>query len=88
MGFGLYRYKYASGHEGDWPIIAFSPRKNDLTLYLMPGFDALPETANLGKYKTGKVCLYVKKLADVDEAVLVKLLAKTTKAMAPQRVKP
>src|ERR1043165_7091997 len=66
VGFGTYHYKYASGHEGDWPVAAFSPRKNDLTLYIMMGLERDPELmAKLGKHKTGKACLYIKRLADV-----------------------
>ncbi len=75
VGLGTYRYKYASGREGDWPITGFSPRKQNLTLYIMPGFkryDALMK--KLGKYKTGQSCLYLKKLADVDLNVLKELI--------------
>ncbi|MCC6244107.1 MAG: DUF1801 domain-containing protein [Gemmatimonadaceae bacterium] len=88
VGFGTYRYAYASGTTGDWPIIGFSPRKNDLTLYLMPVFaerDAL--LAKLGKHKTGKSCLYLKKLADVDEVVLAELIDASVRAMESQRVR-
>lgn len=87
VGFGMYRYTYASGRSGDWPIIGFSPRKNDLTLYIMPGFDryeALME--KLGKHKTGKSCLYLKRLSDVDLPTLQALMDESVKAMAPQRV--
>ena len=87
VGFGTYRYVYASGRTGDWPVIGFSPRKNDLTLYLMSGFeghDAL--MAKLGKHKTGKSCLYLKRLADVDLPTLQVLMDESVKAMAPQRV--
>ena len=75
VGFGSYHYKYASGHEGDSPLIGFSPRKGDLTVYINSGFErhaALME--RLGKYKTGKVCLYVKKLEDVDLPTLRELV--------------
>ena len=71
IGFDQYRYRYASGQEGDWPIVGLSPRKQALTLYIMPGFaryDAL--LAKLGKHTTGKACLYVKRLADIDLGVL------------------
>jgi len=71
VGFGSYRYKYASGREGEWPLVGFSPRKQNLTLYIMSGFtryDSLVE--NLGKYKNGKSCLYIKKLEDVDRDLL------------------
>jgi hypothetical protein len=71
VGFGEYHYKYASGHEGDCCLIGFSPRKGNTSLYFMPGlvrFEAYLK--KLGKYKTGKACLYIKKLADIDLAVL------------------
>lgn len=75
IGFGDYRYKYASGREGDWFPIGFSPRKQALTLYLMGGFGQHPDLMKkLGKYTMGKGCLYVKRLADIDQEVLVKLL--------------
>jgi hypothetical protein len=76
VGFGSYHYRYESGREGDWFVTGFSPRKGDLTLYIMAGFDRYPELLErLGKFKTGKSCLYVKKLADVDEQVLFELIA-------------
>ncbi|HEV2826427.1 MAG TPA: DUF1801 domain-containing protein [Pyrinomonadaceae bacterium] len=88
VGFGRYHYKYASGREGDWMITGFSPRKGDLTLYLMGGFDSFAELMkDLGKYKTGKSCLYIKKLADIDVGILRKLVSKSVKLMASQRVK-
>jgi hypothetical protein len=71
IGYGTYHYKYASGREGDFMRLGFSPRKQSLTLYIMPGFkkyDAL--LAELGKHKTGKSCLYVKRLADIDFELL------------------
>jgi hypothetical protein len=87
VGFGRYRYKYESGREGEWMITGFSPRKGDLTLYIMGGFDKFPDLMkSLGKYKTAKSCLYIKKLADVDVNVLRKLVAKSVKLMAPRRV--
>ena len=62
VGFGTYRYRYASGREGDWPIIAFSPRKQDLTLYIGSGFARYAELlAKLGRCKTAKSCLYIKR---------------------------
>jgi hypothetical protein len=82
VGFGQYHYKYASGREGDFLIIGFSPRKQNLTLYIMAGFsnyDAL--MSKLGKYKTGKSCLYVKSLKDVDLAVLKQLIAESVSYM-------
>jgi hypothetical protein len=79
VGFGLHKYEYKSGREGIMPIICFSPRKQDLTLYLSPyEYENEPAFANalqrLGKHKTGKVCLYLKKLSDVDMAVLKELI--------------
>lgn len=80
VGFGSYHYKYASGHTGDWPVAAFSPRKNDLTLYLTPGFQKYAELMNkLGKHKTGKSCLYIKRLSDVHLPTLKKLLKTSVK---------
>ncbi len=87
VGFGRYRYKYASGREGEWMITGFSPRKNDLTLYIMGGFESFPDLMNrLGKHKTGKGCLYIKRLADVDLKVLKELVEKSVKKMAAVRI--
>lgn len=75
VGFGDMHYKYASGREGDWMLVAFSPRKQNLTLYIMTGFDQhLEILARLGKYKTGKGCLYINRLSDVDLDVLHELI--------------
>lgn len=75
VGFGSYHYKYASGREGDWFETGFSSRKESLTLYIMSGFSRYEELmAKLGKYKTGKSCLYLKKLDDVDRDVLEELI--------------
>ncbi|HEU4930462.1 MAG TPA: DUF1801 domain-containing protein [Pyrinomonadaceae bacterium] len=80
VGFGSYRYKYASGHEGDWPIAAFSPRKKDLTLYLMMGFEKHTEMMEkLGKHSTGKSCLYIKRLSDIHLPTLKKLIKTSVK---------
>lgn len=88
VGFGRYRYRYASGQEGDWPIVGFAPRKNDLTLYIMPGFDTREDLlAALGKHKTGKSCLYIKSLVGIDMAVLGQLIERSVEAMEPQRVR-
>jgi len=82
VGFGSYHYKYASGQEGDWPVSAFSPRKQNLTIYIMGGVERFPELmAKLGKYKTGKSCLYVKRLADIDAKVLKELVTASVKYM-------
>lgn len=75
IGFGQYHYKYASGREGDWFLTGFAPRKQNISLYIMAGFKRYEELmSKLGKYKTGKSCLYINKLADVDVEVLEKLI--------------
>ena len=75
VGFGNLRYKYASGRAAEWFLVGFSPRKRDLTLYLMGGVERHPKLlARLGKHKTGKSCLYLKSLADVDMGVLEELI--------------
>jgi len=80
IGFGSYHYKYESGREGDWFLTGFSPRKQNLTLYIMPGFERYEELMKkLGKYKTGKACLYIKKLEDVDQASLRELVEQSVK---------
>ncbi len=82
VGYGSYHYKYDSGREGDWALVGFSPRKQNLAIYIMPGFgqfDALMK--RLGKYKTGKSCLYINKLDDVDEDVLQQLIERSVELM-------
>lgn len=75
VGFGTYHYRYESGREGDWLVTGFSPRKANLSLYIMAGFSRFDELlAQLGKFKTGKSCLYVHSLADVDMDVLETLV--------------
>lgn len=75
IGFGSYPYKYASGREGEWFLTGFSPRKQNLTLYIMSGFDRYDELLDdLGKYTTGKACLYIKKMEDIDRNVLEELV--------------
>jgi hypothetical protein len=75
VGFGTYSYKYASGREGDWPIAAFSPRKKDLTLYMMVGFEKQSELMQqLGKHSAAKSCLYIKRLSDIHIPTLKKLI--------------
>ena len=82
VGFGQYHYKYESGREGDFMITGFSPRKQALTLYIMPGFKSQAALMKkLGKYKTGKSCLYIKRLSDVDEAILQRLITDSVKLM-------
>ncbi len=80
VGFGTYHYKYESGREGDFMTVGFSPRKQALTLYIMAGFSHYDDLMQkLGKYKTGKSCLYVKKLEDVDEKILKELIRSSVK---------
>ncbi len=82
VGFGNYHYKYESGREGDWFLAGFSPRKQNLTLYIMAGFARHDELMRkLGKHKTGKSCLYVKRLADVNVPTLKKLIQESIKYM-------
>jgi hypothetical protein len=82
VGFGSYHYKYDSGREGDAPLIGFSPRKAATVLYNVIGpSDSAALLAKLGKHTTGKGCLYIKKLGDVDDQVLETLIAKSVAAM-------
>ncbi|SFG75272.1 DUF1801 domain-containing protein [Pedobacter insulae] len=75
IGFGSYHYKYESGHEGDAPLVGFSPRKAAISLYIYTGLaDQEALLKDLGKFKMAKACLYVKKLSDVNEAVLTKMI--------------
>jgi hypothetical protein len=81
IGFGSCHYKYESGREGDMPVIAFSPRKAATVLYGLTGFDeAKVLLAKLGKHSTGKGCLYIKKLADVEQPILENLIVKSLAA--------
>jgi hypothetical protein len=82
VGFGTYHYRYESGREGDMALVSFAPRKSEIVLYLPEEFPERPELlAKLGKHKTGKACLYIKKLADVDMAVLEKLVTRSVQFM-------
>lgn len=82
VGYGSYHYRYASGQEGDWPVCGFSPRKQNLVLYIMSGFDRQAELMQgLGKYKTGKSCLYLRRLEDVDLEVLTELITESVAYM-------
>ena len=82
VGYGSYDYKYASGHEGTWPICTFSPRAQNISIYVMPGFSKFENLMKkLGKYQTGKSCLYIKKLEDVDQKVLKDLITGSVKEM-------
>jgi hypothetical protein len=80
VGFGSYHYKYASGREGDWPVTGFSPRKKDLTLYLMMGFQKHGELMEkLGRHSAAKSCLYIKRLSDIHVPTLKKLIKESVK---------
>ncbi|MBT8379744.1 MAG: DUF1801 domain-containing protein [Ignavibacteria bacterium] len=82
VGFGNYHYKYASGREGDWFVAGFSPRKQSLTIYAMTYLENYPDILKrLGKYKTGKGCLYINKLEDVDMKVLKELIITSIKKL-------
>ena len=80
VGFGTYHYRYESGREGDFFLTGFSSRKTDLSLYVMAGFASFPALmAKLGRHRTGKSCLYVRRLADVDLEVLEELVRRSVK---------
>jgi len=80
VGFGTFHYKYASGREGDWPVTGFSPRKKDLTLYIMMGFEKHADLMKqLGKYSNAKSCLYIKRLSDIHVPTLKKLIKSSVK---------
>ena len=82
VGFGRYRYHYASGREGEWFLTGFAPRKQNITLYIMAGFDQHDDLlARLGKHSTGKSCLCIKRLADVDQTVLRELVRRSVAHM-------
>ena len=85
VGFGTYTYRYASGRTGDWMLTGFSPRKASMSVYIMSGFEGYEALmAKLGKYKTGKSCLYLNRLDQVDEAVLRELIAASVAHMKAQ----
>src|SRR5689334_8434184 len=82
VGFGSYHFKYDSGREGDWLMTGFSPRKNDLTLYIMMGFEKHRDLMEqLGKHKTAKSCLYIKRLSDIHQPTLKKLIKASIKQL-------
>ena len=82
IGFGNYHYKYASGREGDWFLTGFSPRKQNISLYIMADINKYKELlGKLGKHKTGKGCLYINKLDDVDIKVLKELITTSVKKL-------
>lgn len=78
IGFGEYHYKYASGHEGKAPLIGFSPRKTAISLYVFTGLEEHKHLLeDLGKYTIGKTCIYIKKLSDINEQILICLMQAT-----------
>lgn len=78
IGFGACLYRYANGREAEWPLAAFSPRKPNLTLYLIPGYEQNDDLMRkLGKHSTGKSCLYIKRLADIDLTTLRELVQRS-----------
>jgi hypothetical protein len=79
VGFGTHHYKYASGQEGDWPVVGFSPRKQNLTLYVMGALDEDELLKKLGKHTTAKSCLYIKRLSDVHLPTLKRLIRLSVK---------
>lgn len=82
VGYGTYHYRYESGREGDFMLTGYSPRKQALTVYILAGFDRFGRLMKkLGNYKTGKSCLYIKRLSDVDEKVLEQLIDASVKHM-------
>lgn len=87
VGFGTYRYTYASGRTGDWPVVGFSPRKASLVLYVSRAFDGADELlARLGRHEVSKACIYLKRLSDLDLAVLHELITRGVASMADVRV--
>ena len=87
VGFGSYHYKYDSGREGDWFVAGFSPRKQYLTLYIMSGFTGYGELlGKLGKYKTGKSCLYINRLDDINLDVLTEMIEKSVDAVRKNQI--
>ncbi len=82
IGFGNYSYKYANGRQSEWFLTGFSPRKQNVTLYIMDGFDQYNSLLiSLGKHKTGKSCLYIRRLADIDLPTLQKLVQQSVEQM-------
>jgi hypothetical protein len=80
IGFGQYHYKYASGHEGDAPLLGFSPRKAEISLYVYTGLEEHEHLLeNFGKFRKGKACIYIKKLADINFKELQKVMTETIK---------
>jgi len=88
VGFGRYAQSYRNGTALDWPVVGFSPRKADLVLYLMQGFEGADALlARLGKHRTSKACLYIKRLSDIDTGVLQALIEQAVARMEPRRLR-
>jgi len=82
VGYDSYDYVYETGNSGTWPLIGYSPRANNISIYIMPGFSKFKShLKKLGKHKTGKSCLYIKRLADVDSAVLNQMICESVNEM-------
>jgi len=82
VGFGMYHYKYASGREGDAVVTGFSPRAQNISIYIMPGFsDYTRQLQALGRHKTAKSCLYIKRLSDIDQGVLREIVSDSVQVM-------
>ena len=83
VGFGEYHYKYKSGREGDWPVTGFSPRKQNISIYIMPGFlKYKKQLTKLGKHKHSVSCLYIKRLSDIDVEVLKGIISDSIERMS------
>ena len=83
IGFGTYSYKYASGHGGEWFAVGFAPRAKNITVYIMGGFDGYQQLLDkLGPHSTGKSCLYIKHLSDINTEVLREIISKSIKAVS------
>lgn len=88
VGYGRYAYKRSDGKTYEWPVAGFSPRKQALTIYVMPGFDRLEDRmAKLGKHTSSKSCLYVKRLSDIDMKVLEQIVKASVRAMESVRIR-
>ncbi|AKC88037.1 DUF1801 domain-containing protein [Pseudoxanthomonas suwonensis] len=88
VGFGQYAQRYADGRQLPWPLLGFSPRGRELSLYLMDGFSQRQELlARLGRHRTGKSCLYLRRLSDASPEVLRELLHASVAALEPQRIR-
>ena len=82
IGFGVYQYTQRNGQKGKWPLTGFSPRKQNISIYIMPGFSELSsELSSLGKHKHSVSCLYINKLADIHSPTLAKIIRKSVKQM-------